>query len=83
MDEQKQKPQPKRTRPIVGHRTLIKMGDHSYGVTIAKEWFAAHGIDPDEVGKLLVITDSDIRIVNPANEQAVYDEVTRIVRNVR
>ncbi len=61
-------------RPIIGHRKVHKLGG-SRVITIPLEWFEAHGLNPDDLD-LLMIADTDIRIINPKNETEVYDEVT-------
>ena len=69
-------------RPIIEHRTIIRLGT-SYMLTLPKEWLRNHGITPKKGDQLLIVADKDIRIVNPEHEEAVYDEVTKIARNIR
>ena len=69
-------------RPIIGHRALYKLG-RSYAITIPSAWFKAHNIDPNELSQLLLVANHDIRVVNPDHDAEVYDEVTRIARDVR
>lgn len=68
--------------PIVGRRRLHKIGG-SYAITIPAGWFEAHGFKEGDIDNLLVVANTDIRIVNPVHERAVYDEVTKIARDVR
>jgi len=68
--------------PIVSKRKIVKAGG-AYYISIPKEWFEVHGIDPEALRKLLIIADKDIRIVNPEHEVEVYEEITKIAKKVK
>lgn len=68
-------------RPLMKHRKVLKLGG-SRVITIPPEWFEAHGLDPDDL-ELLMVADTDIRIVNPINEEQVYDEVSKTTRRIK
>ena len=68
-------------KPIVKHQRLVKLGG-SRVITIPPEWFEANGIDPENL-ELLMVANKDIRIVNPIHEAEVYEEVSRITKNVK
>jgi len=62
-------------------RRVIKLGG-TYYISIPKEWFEVHKLDPKKLRKLLIVGDKDIRIVNPEHEEEVYEEITKIARKV-
>ena len=75
----------KNKNPIVDRLKLHKIGS-AYAIFVPVKWFRANSLDPDEISEsegLLIVGDLDIRIVNPLNEEEVYDEVTAIARKVR
>lgn len=63
---------------LVDYKRIVKIGD-AYYISIDKEWLKAHGINPRKVRKLLVVADLDYLIVNPAREEEVYKEVSKVV----
>ena len=67
--------------PIVLKRKVFKVGN-SHCITIPPEWFRAHKLDTKNL-ELIVVADKDIRIVNPEHETEVYNEVTKIAREVK
>lgn len=67
--------------PIIRKRRVVKQGGSHY-IAIPPGWFVAHGLDPDDL-TLTIVANSDIRIVNPINDDHVYEEVTKIARDVR
>jgi len=68
--------------PIVEKRTLHRPGG-SITISLPPEWFKAHGINPKDVKKLLIVADRDIRIVNPEDEDKVYKEISRMTEEAQ
>ena len=73
-------------RPIVGLKPVVQRGK-SYYILLPKDWFTSHNIDlpvPEENKKveLLVVADSDIRIINPKDNEKIYEEITRVVKGI-
>lgn len=68
-------------KPIVEHRKVVKQGGSRY-IAIPLGWFEANKLDPDNL-ELLVVADSDIRIVNPEHEASVYAEISRITKEAK
>jgi bifunctional DNA-binding transcriptional regulator/antitoxin component of YhaV-PrlF toxin-antitoxin module len=66
-----------RKMPIMKMQKLHHPGS-SYSIIIPKEWFVTHNIDPKKIKNLLLIANKDIRIINPAHEAQIYDEITKI-----
>lgn len=68
-------------KPIVKHQKVVKLGG-SRVITLPPEWFEANGLDPDNL-ELLMVANKDIRIVNPDHEAEVYEEISRITKDVK
>lgn len=67
---------------IIEKRRLIRLGA-TYYISIPKDWFKVHKIDPDAINKLLMVVGKDIKIVNPDHEQEVYEDMSKIAKQVR
>jgi hypothetical protein len=68
--------------PVVISRRALKIGRSRY-IAIPLEWIRAHDISEDDLQKLLVVADKDIRIVHPDHRAEVYKEVSKIVKEVK
>lgn len=65
--------------PIVSRRKVARQGG-SILISIPKDWFEAHGIDMKKIRFLLMVANSDIRIVNPKKEKEIANEVSKLVK---
>jgi len=65
-------------KPIVKYRKVVRQGGSHY-ISIPPGWFEAHGIDPEHLD-LLVVANTDIRIVNPEHEAEVYETVSKMAK---
>ena len=72
----------KKVSPIVEPRKIHKVG-RAIMISLPKEWFKAHNIDPDKVEELIVVANRDIRIVNPQDADEVYKEISEMVRRAK
>jgi len=68
--------------PKVDKRNILKVGN-AYYINIPAEWFEANNLKPEEIKKLLLVMDKDIRIVNPEHEREVYEEISRLVKEAK
>lgn len=69
------------SKTILGRRKVIKQGGSRY-ISLPLRWFRINSLNPDKL-KLLIIANKDICIVNPDHEAEVYDEISRITKEVK
>ena len=67
-----------RKRETIIRRYKLQCVGSGYTLSVPKDWFRAHDIDPDKIEDLLVVANRDIRIVNPKYEDDVHQEGHRI-----
>ena len=67
--------------PIIRRRKVVSQGGSHY-IAIPPAWFEAHDLIPGDLN-LLIVANKDIRIVNPEHDAEVYEDVTKIARDVR
>jgi len=60
--------------PFIVRRKLQDTGT-SFTISIPKEWFKGHGLDPKKVEDLLLVGDKHILVLNP-NERDIYSLVS-------
>ena len=54
--------------PIKVERTLFKIGDGGFAVTLPKAWIRYHGLKPGDRVEIIADSDLTIRVITPMPE---------------